>query len=169
MAVTFYVYSEGMAIISSNHDNVWGMATGDTRDGPPSVMIATRDDGGSLIPILPDGTVGAPIATGIGQPGGLTLGQDGNWYVGIRIPWVLKKVQPDGTVSTFKTLDGKAVFWYTWGPEDEIDEMSRWRRDIQNPARRNGGKCDPCQSSVLRRRCGLQTARQFAVCGQQPQ
>jgi hypothetical protein len=88
-------------------------------------MIATRDDGGSLIPILPDGTVGAPIATGIGQPGGLTLGQDGNWYVGIRIPWVLKKVQPDGTVSTFKTLDGKAVFWYTWGPEDDLYGSTR--------------------------------------------
>ncbi|MDH3290204.1 MAG: hypothetical protein OEO20_12045 [Gemmatimonadota bacterium] len=122
----FYVYSEGMAIISSGHDYAWGMATGDTRNGPPSVMVATRDNGGSLIPISPDGTVGAPIATGIGSPGGVALGEDGNWYVGIRdFAWTVRRVTPDGTVSDFKVLPDGGVFWLTWGPQNDLFGSSR--------------------------------------------
>lgn len=128
--VIFYVYSEGMEIISSNHDTPWGMATGDTRDGPPNVMVATRDDGGSLIPILPDGTVGAPIATGIGRAGGLTLGQDANWYVGVFDPCRLRKVEPDGTVSDFKALPDRAVYWLTWGPDDDLYGSSSCRGEV---------------------------------------
>jgi subtilisin family serine protease len=120
--VGFSVYSEGMEIVSSGHYLPRDMTTDDTRPGDPPVIAATADNGGSLFPIASDGTVGAPVATGFNQyPGGLTLGQDANWYVGSRaFDYKIIKVTRDGASSDFVTLPSTA-FYMGWGPPPDGD------------------------------------------------
>lgn len=120
--VDFYVYSHGMQILPYYRSMPREMATDDTRPGDPPVAATTAHEGGSLIPISSDGTLGDPITSGTPYPGGLTLGLDANWYVGSRLAgdYRILKVTHDGVSSDFVTLPSSA-FFIGWGPEPAGD------------------------------------------------
>lgn len=137
--IFFWVYSAGMRIVSSGHLRPWGMAADDTaRAGDPAPVLAvTEDAGGSLIRIEPDGTLGGTLASGFnGRPGGLTVGRDGNWYVGSRaLDDKIIKITRDGESSVFASVPSTPN-WLTTGLAGDfyvtlcdIDRVYRVSRD----------------------------------------
>ena len=118
LSVGFRVYTSGMQIISEGN----GLPLSITTNAPDQAIGATSDAGGSLIPIAADGTLDAPVATGFVQfPGGLTTGQDGNWYLGSRVvgDFRIVKVGRDGTFETFVTMPSH-TFHVDAGPGGEL-------------------------------------------------
>ncbi|MGD2215564.1 MAG: S8 family serine peptidase [Gemmatimonadales bacterium] len=123
--VSFFVYSQGIDIVSSGHLNVYETATDDTRPGDPPVMVGTGDAGGSLFAVPRVGPLGTPLATDVYFPGGLATNHDANWLVYDRLAtghYIIWQFLRDGTRSVFvedPTLPAP-VFWLTWGPDGNL-------------------------------------------------
>lgn len=152
VTVSIYVYSSGMEIVSGGHVSLYETTTDDTRPGNPPVMVGARDASGSIFPVPVTGSPGAPVATGLGYPGGLALGQDANWYVYDRTSGShrIRKVARDGTKSIFvqDPLLSVPLFWLTWGPGGNLyGSTGCWTGQILEISA-DGSTVDPVASGL---------------------
>jgi hypothetical protein len=117
-----WVYSAGMAIAGEEYGygSPWELTTDDTRPGDPPAIGVAFDYSGSLLPISSDATVGAPLVSGLGNPVGVTLGDDANWYVSSWYGSQILRVTRNGDVAPFASVAGDWAAWLAWGPEGEL-------------------------------------------------
>lgn len=118
-----WVYSAGVSIAGDEfgYQYPWDMTTDDPSQADPPAIGTTFNDGGSLLRINSNATVGPPLVTGLGNPIGLTLGSDANWYASSWFSPEVTRITRDGVASPFATMpNNDFAGWLAWGPDGEI-------------------------------------------------